>query len=323
MQTLAHASQLRKRNVPIMLAAGFFDGVHQGHRDVLASTVARARETGGQAWALTFDRHPLSVLAPSKAPPLLNTKEQRLARLEALGLDGVLLLPFSRRMALLAPEAFVKWLCGEPEARTPHMRLSEIRCGANWRFGRRAAGTPELLAEYGKAYGFRVVIVKYAEYQGHEISSTRIREAICDGRVADAAAMLGDPYTLSGTILRGRGAGRGLGFPTANIRPAAEVLPPDGVYATRSRVCGQTFDSISNFGTAPTFGEQKADVPESRILETHLLGYTGGDLYGQAIDVSLLGRIRDEQPFASASALTAQIAQDIETARLHFAHQRG
>ena len=296
-----------------MLAAGFFDGVHRGHRDVLLSTVKRAREIGGQAWALTFDRHPLAILAPSKAPPLLNTKEERLARLEALGLDGVLLLPFTRRLALLTPEAFVKWLCGE-EARTPpHMRLSEVRCGANWRFGKRAVGTPELLAHYGKAFGFSVVIVKYAEYQGEEISSTRIRLAIGEGRVEDANAMLGYPYALSGTVTQGRGAGQPLGFATANIHPHAEVLPPFGVYATQSRVDGKTYASVSNFGVAPTFA-----LPAPPTLETHLLDYAGGKLYGQPIDVTFLGRIRSEQPFASPAVLAAQIQQDIQTAKRFF-----
>jgi len=289
------------------LAAGFFDGVHLGHQEVLRSTVQRAKETGGQAWALTFDRHPLAVLAPSKAPPLLNTKDERLARLEALGLDGVLMLPFTRQMALLTPEAFVAWLCGEPEVQTPHIRLSEIRCGANWRFGRCAEGTPETLASYGKVFGFSVTIVSYAEYLGEEISSTRIRQAICDGRLDDAIAMLGYPYTLSGTVLQGRGTGQQLGFPTANIQPLAEVLPLTGVYATHTRVDGKGYASISNFGTAPTFG-----AAASPILETHLLDYTGGELYGQRIEVSLLRRIRDERTFESTADLIAQIRQDIQ-----------
>jgi len=308
MNVFTHASQLRKLDVPIVLAAGFFDGVHLGHQEVLCSTVRRARETGGQAWALTFDRHPLAILAPSKAPPLLNTQDERLTRLEALGLDGVLMLPFTRQMALVTPEAFVAWLCGEPETRTAHTRLSEVRCGANWRFGRCAEGTPEMLARLGSDYGFRVTIVKYAEYQGEEISSTRIRQAICAGRLADATAMLGSPYTLTGTVTRGRGTGRHLGFATANIQPHAEVLPPTGVYATQTRVDGKTYDSLSNFGTAPTFG-----AAPSPTLETHLLGYTGGELYGQRIEVALLRRLRDERTFASPSDLTAQIQQDIQS----------
>jgi len=306
MNVITHASHLRQLDVPIVLAAGFFDGVHLGHQEVLCSTVRRAKETGGQGWALTFDRHPLAVLAPSKAPPLLNTQGERLARLEATGLDGVLLLPFTRRLALLTPEAFIAWLYGEPTP--PLLRLSEIRCGANWRFGRRAEGTPETLARYGNDYGFSVTIVKYAEYQDMEISSTRIRQAICGGRLGDANVMLGYPYALSGTVTRGRGAGRQLGFATANIQPHADVLPPPGVYATRSRVDGKTYDSISNFGAAPTFGA----VPAGLTLETHLIGYTGGDLYGQPIEVSLLNRLRDERPFDTPAALAEQIRKDIE-----------
>ena len=320
MKMIGQPAQFRKIPGPIVLAAGFFDGVHKGHQLVLASTVERAREIGGQAWVLTFDRHPLAVLAPSKCPPLLSTLEDRLHRLEVSGVDGVLLLEFTRQLAIQEPETFIRWLCGKPPAvengthPSASAKLSEIRCGDNWRFGRRAEGTPELLAQFGVHYGFRVVIVPYAEYQGVEISSTRIRYAVREGRLDDAAAMLGRPYSVRDTVVRGRGVGSELCVATANVHPRSDVLPPNGVYAVRVLVDGKSYNGVSNLGVHPTFAEAR---PESALLETHLLGFSG-DLYGQIIEVCFLGRLRDERVFQSAEALAAQIAEDVRQAARFF-----
>ena len=321
MQLLHQPLQFRKVPGPIVLAAGFFDGVHRGHRIVLESTIERAREIGGQAWVLTFDRHPLAVLAPSRCPSLLCTLEERLRLLETTGVDGVLLLEFTRKLAVQEPETFIRWLCGKPrstdgQATRPSdtAKLSEIRCGDNWRFGRRAAGTPELLAQYGSAYGFRVVIVPYAEHQGLEISSTRIRYAVREGRLADAAAMLGRPFSVRDTVVRGRGMGHTLCVATANLNPRTEVLPPNGVYAVRVIAEGKSYNGVADLGVHPTFTDVK---PSSAILETHLLGFSG-DLYGKSIEVCFLGRLRDECVFASAEALVAQIAEDIRQAARYF-----
>ncbi len=316
MNVISQPARFRKIPGPIVLAAGFFDGVHKGHQLVLASTVERAREIGGQAWVLTFDRHPLAALAPSKCPPLLSTLEDRLHRLEDSGVDGVLLLEFTRKLAVQEPETFIRWLCGKPvaEDHSAHhaasAKLSEIRCGDNWRFGRRAAGTPELLARFGAHYGFRVVIVPYAEYQGVEISSTRIRYAVREGRLDDAAAMLGRPYSVRDTVVRGRGIGSALCVATANVQPSTDVLPPNGVYAVRVLVDGKSYNGVSNLGVHPTFSES---MPERALLETHLLDFSG-DLYGKTIEVSFLGRLRDERAFNSPEALASQIADDVRRA---------
>lgn len=321
MKLLTHPLQFRKIPGPVVLAAGFFDGMHKGHQMVLASTIERAREIGGQAWVLTFDRHPLAVLAPSKCPPLLCSLEERLHLLEKSGVDGVLLLEFSRQLAVQEPETFIRWLCGRPRSDdetatrlSSAAKLSEIRCGDNWRFGRRAAGTPELLAQYGKVYGFRVVIVPYAEYQGVEISSTRIRYAVREGRLEDATAMLGRPYSVRDVVVRGRGAGQTLCVATANVHPRADVLPPNGVYAVKVSVEGVSHNGVANLGLHPTFTDVK---PEHAILETHLLDFDG-DLYGKIIEVSFLARLRDECVFASAEDLNVQIAEDVRQAQRYF-----
>lgn len=321
MNVIRQPSQFRKMPGPIILASGFFDGVHRGHRLVLESSVERAREIGGQAWVLTFDRHPLSVLSPSKCPPLLCALEERLRLLEEAGVDGVLLLEFTRKLAVQEPETFVRWICGRPRGEgadparhSPNAKLSEIRCGENWRFGKRAAGTPELLALFGRTYGFRVVVVPYAEYQGVEISSTRIRYAIREGRLEDAAEMLGRPYSVRGVVVRGRGVGHALGVATANVQPRSEVMPPSGVYAVKGVVDGAVYNGVADLGVHPTFGEGRTD---SAVLETHLLNFSG-DLYGKTLDVRFLGRLRSERAFTSTEALVAQIQEDVRQAARYF-----
>jgi len=317
MKVVSQSALFKKVPGPVVLAVGFFDGVHRGHRLVLDSSVERANELGGQAWVFTFDRHPLSVLAPSQSPSLLCSLEERLRLLEATGIDGVFLMAFTRQMAVREPETFVRWLCGHPRGAVHGAngaKLSEIRCGANWRFGRRAVGTPELLAQYGKHYGFRVVIVPYAEYQGVEISSTRIRCAIREGRLEDASAMLGRAYAVRGSVIRGRGVGHVLLAATANLEPQADVLPPLGVYAVRVGVDGAVYTGVANLGVHPTFAESRPDRP---LLETHLLNFEG-DLYGKTIEVAFLARLRDERVFGSPDALAAQIAADVRAAERFF-----
>ena len=319
MKVLTEISDFRALPGALVLAAGFFDGVHKGHQFVLAGAVERAREIAGQAWVLTFDRHPLAALAPSRCPPLLTTLEERLALLERSGVDGALVLEFTRRLAVQPPKTFIEWLCTDPaqsqtERHADH--VCEIRCGRNWRFGWRAAGTPELLAQFGERYGFRVVVVPYAEYRGSEISSTRVRCAVREGRLDDAAAMLGRSYAMRGIVMRGRGVGQRLNAATANIQPNCEVLPPNGVYAVRVRVEGdpQLVNGVANLGMRPTFADA---LPDRAVLETHLLDFSG-DLYGKTLEVSFLTRLRDERAFDSPEALTRQIAEDIRSAQRCF-----
>lgn len=310
MQVLDHPINFRRQPGPLVLATGFFDGVHLGHRQVLQSAIERAREIGGHAWVLTFEQQPLAVLAPSKCPPLLSTPEERVERLAEVGMDGVLMLPFTRRMAVQRPESFVRWLCGRRRSGQSITRLAEIRCGANWRFGRQASGTPELLAELGREYGFKVVVVPYADYQGIEISSTRIRIAVNEGRLADAAAMLGRDFSVRGRVVHGRGVGRTLGIATANLQMQTEVLPPVGVYAVRVSVGGEVYPGVVNLGYCPTFVPQRAEKP---LLEAHLIGYSG-DLYNQIIEVNFRRYLRAEKRFDSAEALMSQMRKDIAAA---------
>ncbi|MBQ7188551.1 MAG: riboflavin biosynthesis protein RibF [Kiritimatiellae bacterium] len=301
---------------PFFLAAGFFDGVHLGHQLIIRETVSRAREAGGESWVLTFDQHPLSVLAPDRAPALLYPLEDRLSQIESLGVDGTLILPFTRSLAAESPARFIDRLCG-PLPQPLSKIWSEIRCGANWRFGSRASGTPELLATLGERYHFRAVIAPYAEFKGEAISSTRIRQAIQSGNLADATAMLGRCFSVRGTVCRGRGVGaKQLATATANLSTAdLPVLPPCGVYATEAQLTdGRRFHAVTDLGVHPTFHD-KSVAP---LLETHLLDFQG-DLYGQTIKLFFVARLRDEEVFPDAKALQRQILTDIDQARRIFA----
>lgn len=305
MRTLSQAARFRALPGPIILAAGFFDGVHCGHRRVLAGALARARRCGGQVWALTFDQHPLAILAPPQRPPLLTSPAVRLEQMAALGVDGCLALPFTRKLAALSPEAFVAMLCG----RSRH--VAAIYCGSNWHFGAHAAGDAAELARLGRSHGFRVTVVPAATYRGRPISSTRIRKAIQHGRLGEATAMLGRPYAIRETVVRGRGVGRTLGMATANIQPAAEVLPPTGVYAVRAQIGARSVAGVASLGFRPTFADAR---PERALLEVHLLDYAG-DLYGATLDVAFVKRLRPERRYASPEALMAQVRRDIARAR--------
>ena len=308
MRTLIQPDRFRALRGPIVLAAGFFDGVHVGHRLVLDSAVREARRRGGQAWALTFDQHPLSMLDPEHRPPLLTPLEVRLERVAATGIDGCLVLPFTRALAALTPAKFIALLCGRAH------RVVSIRCGANWRFGARAAGDVAELARLGCEHGFRVTVVRAARYRGHPVSSTRIREAIQRGNLAGATAMLGHPYSIRETVVRGRGVGRTLGMATANVHPAAEVLPPIGVYAVRTWIGDRPVNGVASLGFRPTFADARPLAP---ILESHFLDFDG-DLYGATLDIAFIARLRDERKFSSAAALMVQVRRDIAAARRIF-----
>jgi riboflavin kinase/FMN adenylyltransferase len=305
MRTLIDPARFRALRGPVVLAAGFFDGVHRGHARVLGMAMRLARRLRGQAWALTFDQHPLAVLAPGRRPPLLTPLEVRLERLAAAGLDGCLLLPFTRALAALPPADFVAELGGR------NGPLVRVLCGANWRFGANAAGNPRILERLGRERGFGVTVVPAARHDGRSISSTRIREAIQAGRLEDAARMLGRPYSIREVVVRGRGVGRTLGMATANVHPSAEVLPPLGVYAVRTWIGDRPVDGAAGLGFRPTFPDAR---PEAPVLEVHLFDFAG-DLYGATLDIAFLKRLRGERRYATPAALMRQVQRDLAAAR--------
>lgn len=286
------------------MAAGFFDGVHAGHQRVLKNAVEKARRINGQAWALTFDKHPKSLLAPDNAPDLITQLPMRLEYLAAEGLDGTLLLEFTTELASLSPESFVKWVCSD-------CNVVEIHCGENWRFGARAAGTPQELELLGKKYGFTVSVAESAFYEDQPISSTRIRKAIAAGDLVGANAMLCRPYTIRETVVKGRQVARKYGIATANFTPNADLMPPVGVYAVETSIGDRRLLGLGSLGFRPTFEDARPDKP---VLEVHFLDFSG-DLYGATLDISFLSFIRHERKFTSGDELFAQVRRDIEAVK--------
>ncbi len=291
-----------------ILAAGFFDGIHRGHAKVLSAAVSAARASGRAPWILTFDRHPFQLLAPDHAPRLLTSTPRKLELLESLGFEGCLLLPFTHSLAALSPREFMRRLSGSNA-------VKRIFCGGNWTFGAHAAGTPEVLRELGREFGFEVTVARAMRCLGDNISSTRIRRAIAAGDIAFAKRMLGRAPSVEGTVAHGRAVGRTIGRPTANLvsdYPAA--LPPDGVYAVRVFLekNGAPFFGLANIGVRPTFHDSSG-APR-RTFEIHLLDFDG-DLYGREIRAEFLRFLRSEIEFESPDDLAAQIARDIHATR--------
>ena len=303
------------RAVPrVVFCAGFFDGVHVGHRALLAAAVAEARARHSVPAVLTMDPHPLAVLRPDAAPALVVPEtERRLALLSGAGMEACLLLPFTRETAATSPEDFVRVTFG-PWLRDPD-RSCFLVCGPNWRFGAGRAGTPEALpALSGGRMGVRVEPL--AEAGGAPVSSSRVRVAIRKGDVALAAALLGRPWETPLTALgaaSGRGVGTRLGAPTANAFLSGALRPACGVYALDVRLAGEDAwrRAVANYGFRPTFPDARPDEP---LLEIHLLGGFEGDLHGRRMDVRWLARIRDERAFSSPAALAAQIKADVSAA---------
>ena len=296
----------------IALAAGFFDGVHLGHRDILSVTLKRARATGGEAWALTFEPHPLAIIAPERRPKLLTTLDLRLELLAAAGLDGCMLLPFTMETAALTPASFVQKFLGGWMQRG---KTCAVVSGDNWRFGSKRAGA---LADIETLSGgdISVIEVPIVVHADSRISSSRIREAISAGELQDAAAMLGRPHMIRERTAIGTGEGAKLGFATANITPRAEVMPPTGgVYEVAvSRLSHKEegwMKGVANYGFRPTFPNARPDVA---LLEVHILGFRG-DLHGEVLDVAFVRKLRDEVKFETRGELIRQMKADVQAVK--------
>src|SRR6476661_755136 len=246
-----------------VLALGNFDGLHRGHLKIIERVRRGAAEHGGTPMAMTFDPHPSRVVRPDKAPTLLMTKEQRLEALDHAGIKAVAVVRFTHEMSQWDPEMFVRSVLVD------WLHVVEVWVGANFLFGHDRAGTFSVLRTLGARYGFRAEKIDPVRYKDFVVSSTRIRRLVQEGRVDEAGALLGHHYFVDGVVTRGAGRGRGIGFPTANLATANELIPPHGVYATTLTIDGIVHAGITNIGMRPTFGETVATI------ETHLLRYSG------------------------------------------------
>ena len=287
---------------PSAVALGIFDGVHLGHRAILGTALTLARAGGMEAVACTFDPHPAEILHPDKAPRAITTLDERLGLIAEVGIDAVVVLAFSRELAAIEPEAFVKDVVVE------RLRAREVVVGYDHRFGRGARGDARLLEDLAGRGGFRAHVVPPMTVDGVAVSSTGIRATLQRGDVATAARHLGRPYSIAGPVTAGAGRGRTLGFPTANIEPTRPVLVALGVYRGLVEVEGRSYPAVVNVGVRPTFGETTVAV------EAHLLDFSG-DLYGRWVRLDFLERLREEMRFPSVDDLKAQVMRDIASAR--------
>jgi riboflavin kinase/FMN adenylyltransferase len=292
---------------PSLVSVGNFDGVHRAHAHVLGEIVGRVRQSGTKAIAMTFEPHPSRILRPDSELKLLTPLPEKLRLLEATGIDAVLILPFGRDLSLMTPRQFAERILKKK------LHAREVHEGYNFRFGHKAAGDVNLLAQFGKELGFEVKVYAEQRLRGEPVSSSHIRKLLNEGRVSRARHLLARPFSILGTPGRGRGLGSKYTVPTINLARYEELVPKDGVYITWTRVGPERFDSVTNVGNRPTFGA------DSFAIETHLLNFHPIELTPESeVEICFLDRLRDEIKFPSVEALREQIAQDVKKARRYF-----
>jgi riboflavin kinase/FMN adenylyltransferase len=286
-----------------VVSVGVFDGVHLGHQQVLGRAVERARDLEARALVFTFHPHPLEVLRPQKAPPLIQTFGQKLELMRGLGVAAVLWPEPMGEVLAMPPDRFVRdVLCGAVGARL-------IVEGRDFRFGAGAGGDLASLAAVAAGCGLEVEAVDDVLVDGQRVSSTRIRRLIAAGRVADAARCLGRPYAYVGTVVEGRHLGERLGYPTVNLDAPRFLRPAEGVYAGRALVRGQRPPAAISVGSAPTFHDDRPSAVEAYLLDFE------GELYGEQIVLEFLEYLRPQQTFADSDALRRQMAADCQRVR--------
>jgi riboflavin kinase / FMN adenylyltransferase len=288
---------------PLILAMGQFDGVHRGHQSVFQSAVQAASSCQGIPGCLTFSPHVAELLNPEHAPLLLATPEQNRRWILDCGIQQIHTLPFTHELAAMGPEAFLTLL------KLEFPRLVEVVVGENFTFGKDRAGNRDTLPDMAAALGIRAQIVPHIEWEGHTISSTRIRAAVKAGELPQTAALLGREFSLHGTVVKGRGVGRTIGFPTANIQPDLPIRPAPGVYAARLHLEDGLYPGAA-------FVPDPADPSQTHfgsVIEIHVPGFDR-DLYYQDVEISFTERLRGHMPFPTPKAASAQIALDTEKA---------
>jgi len=294
-----------------VLAIGNFDGIHLGHQAILRATVERARALNAVSTVLTFDPSPRKVLRPETAPLRLSTNAQRMEWFNALGLEAVVVLPFTLDLARLSPEEFVEQIL------LRDLHIKAVLVGEDFRFGHQQAGDVKLLSTLGAKHGFNVVIVPPVVYRGEIVSSTIIRREVAAGDVSHAARLLGRPFVLTGDVVSGTGTGRRFTFPTLNLASEQELLPARGVYITRTCLDGETRShrSVTNIGMRPTFNGSALSI-ETHLLDVQLPSTP------KRMEVRFWKRLREEKKFGGPEELHAQIAADIARANKFFSRLR-
>ena len=284
---------------------GSYDGVHIGHKKVLSELVRLAKRMDASSAVVTFDPHPRRLVDGGSCPPSLISGAHKLRLIDASGVDVCLVVAFDKKLMSLSAREFVAgYLCSA-------MNIAAVCVGSNFVFGRDRGGDADALKSMGEEMGFEVSCVPPVRAGGVVVSSTAIRSAIGSGRLDEASTLLGRPYSILGTIIRGRTLGRKLGYPTANIDPHHEAIPPEGVYAVRARVRDASHEGLLYIGRRPTFGGGDISV------EVYLVGF-GGMIYGEDIEISFVSRIRGDMKFGSTEELVRRIKEDEREAAKSF-----
>jgi riboflavin kinase/FMN adenylyltransferase len=292
---------------PVVATIGNFDGVHRGHRWVIAQVNARARSLGLPSLAITFDPHPVRVLRPELPHSLITPLEQKLELLAQTGIDATLVLPFTEQLSHLTAEAFARDILRDA------IHVREVHEGETFRFGYQASADMQSLEALGKALGFRAVAYSPLIFRRGPVSSSRIRALLSAGAVSQARALLGRPFAIRSTPASGRGYGTRYTVPTINLAPYPELLPAHGVYITTLTVAGECFQAVTNIGNRPTFGA------DSFTVESHLLNFHPIALAADTpLELAFLHRLRDELRFPGPEALLAQIKRDVAHAQRFF-----
>jgi len=281
------------------LTVGNFDGVHLAHLKLLDRVVEVARPRGAISAAITFEPHPIKFLAPARAPKLLTPFSRKARLIAQSGIDLLVVLPFNRELAHLSPLEFVRNILVGP------LHTVSVHVGPNFRFGYRQAGDVEILEELGRQEDFEVEVLPLLEVRGQRVSSTRVRELLVEGKVQVANRLLGRPFSVYGPIVAGMGVGRKHTVPTLNLAPVEEQLPKTGVYVTRTWLGERLYDSVTNVGHKPTFGDN-----QNLTVETFLLDFPSGEIQQPDMEIEFLYRLRDEIKFQNPAILKLQIQED-------------
>jgi riboflavin kinase/FMN adenylyltransferase len=298
MRLIRGLDELRQPFPASVVSIGNFDGVHVAHQTLLRRVVESARARNALAIAVTFEPHPIKVLAPERAPKVLTPLDRKAQLIEVFGIDLLVVLPFTKELAHLSPLQFVR------DVLTDRLHAAAVHVGPNFRFGYRQSGDIEVLRAIARQEGFHVEVLPEVDLRGERVSSTRIRELLSAGQVHLASRLLGRPFSNYGPIVAGLGVGHRHTVPTLNLAPVEEQLPKMGVYVTQTRLGDATHDSVTNVGRKPTFGD------DHRVtVEAYLLNFAG-KVEETDMEIRYLYRLRDEMKFQNPAILKAQIQDD-------------
>jgi riboflavin kinase/FMN adenylyltransferase len=303
MEIVVGLEAIQKPFPDTVLTIGNYDGVHLGHQKILSAVVNKAAEIQGTSMVMTFDPHPVKVIAPERNIKLLTTTEEKARLIEATGIQVLLLINFNKEFSGMLPADFIK------EVLIKKLRVREVIVGDHYTFGKHKKGTIDLLKKEGKLLGFGVQAIRNVMVHGTTVSSSAVRSLLQKGSVSEAARFLGRTYSIEGNVIKGKGRGQKLlHIPTANITTPVEIAPREGVYAVRVGLRGTLYDGVANIGKNPTFGNENVSY------EVHLFSYSG-NLLGENIRIHFIERIRGERTFPDVASLEKQIREDIDYAR--------